>query len=40
MKRMGMTSLIGAVALWSAMVSPVLSDETFKVAVMNQQAGD
>jgi outer membrane protein len=37
MKRMGMTSLIGAVALWLAMISPVLSDETFKVAVMNQQ---
>jgi outer membrane protein len=26
------------VALWLAMVSPVLSDETMKVAVMNQQA--
>jgi outer membrane protein len=31
------TSLIGVVALWLAMVSPVLSDDTFKVAVMNQQ---
>ncbi|HSL03119.1 MAG TPA: OmpH family outer membrane protein [Nitrospiraceae bacterium] len=31
------TSLIGVVALWLAMVSPVLSDETFKIAVMNQQ---
>jgi outer membrane protein len=31
------TSLIGMVAFWLAMVSPVLSDETFKVAVMNQQ---
>jgi outer membrane protein len=38
MERAGVTSLIGAVALWLAMVSPVLSDETFKVAVMNQQA--
>jgi outer membrane protein len=37
MERVGVTSLIGAVALWLAMVSPVLSDETFKVAVMNQQ---
>jgi outer membrane protein len=38
MERAGVTSLIGAVALWLAMVSPVLSDETMKVAVMNQQA--
>jgi outer membrane protein len=38
MERAGVTSLIGAVALWLAMVSPVLSDETLKVAVMNQQA--
>ena len=38
MERVGVTSLIGAVALGLAMVSPVLSDETFKVAVMNQQA--
>jgi outer membrane protein len=37
MERVGVNSLIGAVALWLAMVSPVLSDETFKVAVMNQQ---
>jgi outer membrane protein len=38
MERARVTSLIGAVALWLAMVSPVLSDETMKVAVMNQQA--
>ena len=38
MERAGVTSLIGAVALWLAMVSPVLADETLKVAVMNQQA--
>jgi outer membrane protein len=37
MERTSVTSLISAVALWLAMVSPVLSDETFKVAVMNQQ---
>jgi len=37
MERVGVTSLIGAVALWLAMVSPVLSEEIFKVAVMNQQ---
>lgn len=37
MKRAAVTSLIGAVALWLAMVLPVLSDETGKVAVMNQQ---
>jgi outer membrane protein len=37
MERPRATSLIGAVALWLAMVSPVLSDDTFKVAVMNQQ---
>ena len=37
MERAGVTSLIGAVALWLAMVSPALSDDTFKVAVMNQQ---
>lgn len=36
MKQPRVTSLIGVV-LWLAMVSPVLSDETFKVAVMNQQ---
>jgi outer membrane protein len=36
MKQPRVTSLI-SVALWLAMVSPVLSDETFKVAVMNQQ---
>ena len=37
MKRTGVISVIGAVALWLAMLSPALSDETFKVAVMNQQ---
>src|SRR5512141_1666540 len=37
MERVGVTSLIGAVALWLAMVSPVLSEAIFKVAVMNQQ---
>src|SRR2546427_4880623 len=37
MERTKVTSLISAVALWLAMVLPVLSDETFKVAVMNQQ---
>jgi outer membrane protein len=37
MKRTGVMSLMGAVALWLAMLSPVLSDETVKVAVMNQQ---
>ena len=37
MKRTGVISLIGAVALWLVMLSPALSDETFKVAVMNQQ---
>jgi outer membrane protein len=38
MERLRVTSLIGAVTLWLAMVSPVLSDEIIKVAVMNQQA--
>ena len=38
MERAGVISVIGATALWLAMVSPVLSDETLKVAVMNQQA--
>jgi outer membrane protein len=37
MKRTGVISLIGAVALWLATLSPALSDEPFKVAVMNQQ---
>lgn len=37
MERSRVTSLIGALALWLAMVSPVLSDDTFQVAVMNQQ---
>ncbi|MEO6306490.1 MAG: OmpH family outer membrane protein [Nitrospiraceae bacterium] len=37
MKRAGVTGLIGAMALWLAMVSPGLSDETLKVAVMDQQ---
>ena len=38
MDRLRVSSLISAVALWLAMVLPVLSDETLKVAVMNQQA--
>jgi outer membrane protein len=38
MERTRVTCLISAVAVWLAMVSPGLSDETFKVAVMNQQA--
>jgi outer membrane protein len=37
MERPRVISLISAVALWLAMVSPGLSDETFKVAVMDQQ---
>jgi outer membrane protein len=37
MERKGGTSLVGAVVLWLAMVSPGLSAETFKVAVMDQQ---
>jgi outer membrane protein len=37
MERPRVTRLIGAVGLWLAMVSPVLSDDAFKVAVMNQQ---
>jgi outer membrane protein len=37
MERAGVISLIGATAVWLAMVSPVLSDDTGKVAVMNQQ---
>ena len=37
MERTRVISLISAVALWVAMVSPVLSEDTFKVAVMNQQ---
>lgn len=37
MERAGVISVIGATALWLAMVSPVLSDDTLKVAVMNQQ---
>jgi len=37
MERTRVTSLISAVALWLAMVSPGLSAETFKVAVMDQQ---
>ena len=38
MERTGVSTLIGAVLLWLTMVSPVFADETFKVAVMNQQA--
>jgi outer membrane protein len=37
MERPRVTSLIGAVALWLAMVLPGLSAETFQVAVMDQQ---
>jgi len=37
MRRTTIVGLISAVVLWLAMVSPVLSDETGKVAVMNQQ---
>ncbi len=38
MERLRLLQLISAAALWLAMVSPALSDDTFKVAVMNQQA--
>ncbi len=37
MERPRVTSLISVAALWLAMVSPGLSAETFKVAVMDQQ---
>lgn len=37
MERTGVTGLIGAAVLWLAMVSPGLSDDTLRVAVMNQQ---
>ena len=37
MKRTGVMSVMGAVALWLAMLSPALSDDSAKVAVMNQQ---
>ena len=37
MERTRVTSLVSAVALWLAMVSPGLAAETFKVAVMDQQ---
>jgi outer membrane protein len=37
MERTILTRLISAVALWLAMVSPGLSAESFKVAVMDQQ---
>ncbi len=37
MERAGVISVIGAVVLCLAMVSPVLSADTLKVAVMNQQ---
>jgi len=37
MERTRVTSVISAVVLWLAMVSPGLSAETFKVAVMDQQ---
>ena len=38
MTRTSVTSLIGAVGLWLAMVSPGLSADTVKVGVMDQQA--
>jgi len=38
MERTGVSSLIGAVLLWLVMVSAVFADDTFKVAVMNQQS--
>ena len=37
MERAGVMSLIGTAALWLAMVSQGLADDTFKVAVINQQ---
>ncbi len=37
MQRMNVACVLSAIGLWLAMVSPALSDETFKVAVMNQQ---
>ncbi|MBU6479508.1 MAG: OmpH family outer membrane protein [Nitrospirae bacterium] len=37
MERTTVTGLISAVGLWLAMISPGLSAETFKVAVMDQQ---
>jgi outer membrane protein len=37
MERQRVIILISAVTLWLAMVSPGLSDDTFKVAVMDQQ---
>ena len=37
MERTRVTSLISGVTLWLAMVSPGLSAETYKVAVMDQQ---
>jgi outer membrane protein len=38
MERQRLLQLIGVAVLWLAMVSPALSDDTFKVGVMNQQA--
>jgi outer membrane protein len=37
MERLRVTSVIGAASLWLAMVSPGLSEDSFKIAVMNQQ---
>jgi len=37
MQRTNVACVLSAIGLWLAMVSPALSDETFKVAVMNQQ---
>ena len=38
MQRTNVACVLSAIGLWLAMVLPVLSDETLKVAVMNQQA--
>ena len=37
MQRTKVACALSAIGLWLAMLSPALSDETFKVAVMNQQ---
>ena len=38
MQRTNVACVLSAIGLWLAMVLPVLSDETLKVAVMDQQA--
>jgi len=38
MQRTNVACVLSAIGLWLAMVLPVLSDETLKVAVINQQA--